>query len=41
MSWSAYLYDTMTGLLAQRIDVPSFFLVYDGFGFEFQHDHAG
>lgn len=24
MSWSAYLYDTMTGLLAQRLDVPSF-----------------
>lgn len=24
MSWSAYLYDTMTGLLAQKIDIPSF-----------------
>lgn len=24
MTWSAYLYDTMTGLLAQKIDIPSF-----------------
>ena len=24
MAWSAYLYDTMTGLLAQKIDIPSF-----------------
>ena len=24
VSWSAYLYDTMTGLLAEPVDVPNF-----------------